>query len=268
MHDNGSNSDGSKPKDAVAVEYLHNAQAPRINTDITVLMALEREYPDKRITVIPEYSCNLLSFAASGHAIAIPDNDSSATNAGSLAWQIYIAPGSRLNGGTGAIANNVLFGKYKYQWGDYEYILYLIEGRDGTSSYPLVRNNYLVSSTGNSANALMLAAGYYNTSLHGEIWVFDQGYWQKDAGLWESIQSSSWDNVILDEGMKKAMISDVNRFYDGRDTYKRLKVPWKRGIIYYGPPGNGKTISIKATMKMLYDRKDPVPTLYVKTLTS
>jgi hypothetical protein len=30
--------------------------------------------------------------------------------------------------------------------------------------------------------------------------------------------------------------------------------------------GNGKTISIKATMHTLYQRKDPIPTLYVKTL--
>ena len=35
---------------------------------------------------------------------------------------------------------------------------------------------------------------------------------------------------------------------------------------FHGPPGNGKTISIKATMHSLYDRSPPVPTLYVKTL--
>lgn len=32
--------------------------------------------------------------------------------------------------------------------------------------------------------------------------------------------------------------------------------------------GNGKTISIKATMNALYNRPDPVPTLYVRSLTS
>ena len=31
--------------------------------------------------------------------------------------------------------------------------------------------------------------------------------------------------------------------------------------------GNGKTISIKAMMHSLYHLKDPVPTLYVRTLT-
>lgn len=67
--------------------------------------------------------------------------------------------------------------------------------------------------------------------------------------------------------MKDAIIGDVNTFFDSRDTYEKLKVPWKRGIIYYGPPGNGKTISIKAMMHMLYERKPQnVPTLYVKNL--
>lgn len=58
----------------------------------------------------------------------------------------------------------------------------------------------------------------------------------------------------------------MDNFFNGRDTYTKLKVPWKRGVIYYGPPGNGKTISIKATMHALLKREDPVPTLYVRTL--
>jgi transitional endoplasmic reticulum ATPase len=268
MHESTGNSSNGSLKDGAALEYLHNAQAPRVNTDIAVLTALERMYPDKKITVVPENSCNLLAYAAAGFAVAIPDDDSNGSKDGPLTWQLYVPPPSRLNGGSGAIANNILFGKYKYTWGDYEFILYLIEGRDGSGAYPLVRNNYIISSTSNSARALILASGDYGSALHGEIWVFDQGFWQKDAGLWNSIQHAKWENVILAESMKKAMISDINRFFDGRDTYKRLQVPWKRGIIYHGPPGNGKTISIKATMNMLYSRKEPVPTLYVKTLTS
>lgn len=68
--------------------------------------------------------------------------------------------------------------------------------------------------------------------------------------------------------MKNAIRNDVENFYDSRDTYEKLKVPWKRGIIYYGPPGNGKTISVKAIMNTLYSRDDAVPTLYVRTLSS
>jgi SpoVK/Ycf46/Vps4 family AAA+-type ATPase len=65
--------------------------------------------------------------------------------------------------------------------------------------------------------------------------------------------------------MKKELKSVSGRFFDSKTVYNDLGVPWKRGLIFYGPAGNGKTISIKALMHTLADRKDSVPTLYVKT---
>jgi SpoVK/Ycf46/Vps4 family AAA+-type ATPase len=64
--------------------------------------------------------------------------------------------------------------------------------------------------------------------------------------------------------MKKELKSVSRRFFDSKAVYDDLGVPWKRGLIFYGPAGNGKTISIKALMHTLADRKDPIPTLYVK----
>ena len=98
--------------------------------------------------------------------------------------------------------------------------------------------------------------------------MFNQGYWYKDPVLYKSIRKSSWSDVILDEERKSALIADVDRFFDSRDTYQKLRVPWKRGLIFYGPPGNGKTISIKAMSNSLYGRDDPIPTLYVRSLAS
>ncbi len=75
------------------------------------------------------------------------------------------------------------------------------------------------------------------------------------------MQGASWENVILKPSMKEAIIEDVNDFFDSRSTYRRLQVPWRRGVIYYGPPGNGKTISIKAMMHTLYQRVPQVPSV-------
>jgi transitional endoplasmic reticulum ATPase len=69
----------------------------------------------------------------------------------------------------------------------------------------------------------------------------------------------------LDPGMKKDLKSVSRRFFDSKDVYGDLGVPWKRGLIFYGPAGNGKTISIKALMHTLASRKDSIPTLYVKS---
>ena len=66
--------------------------------------------------------------------------------------------------------------------------------------------------------------------------------------------------------MKKTLIDDVEGFFDRKDDYKEFGVPWKRGIIFHGIPGNGKTISLKALMHFLSARSEPIPTLYVKSL--
>lgn len=36
-------------------------------------------------------------------------------------------------------------------------------------------------------------------------------------------------------------------------------------MIFHGTPGNGKTMTVKAIIKALMSRPDPIPTLYVKT---
>lgn len=64
--------------------------------------------------------------------------------------------------------------------------------------------------------------------------------------------------------MKKDLQEAADKFFDSKDAYEDLGVPWKRGLMFHGPPGNGKTISIKALMHSLLDRKHSIPTLYVK----
>ncbi|KAK3386148.1 P-loop containing nucleoside triphosphate hydrolase protein [Podospora didyma] len=65
--------------------------------------------------------------------------------------------------------------------------------------------------------------------------------------------------------MKRNLIKDVLTFFDNQALYQSLQVPWKRGIILHGLPGNGKTISIKALINSLDARSPPVPSLYVKS---
>ena len=83
--------------------------------------------------------------------------------------------------------------------------------------------------------------------------------------MWLAVQKANWDKVILDEKMKSALTGVVDKFFDSKDVYEDLGVPWKRGLIFGGEPGNGKTISIKALMHtLLFERETPVPTLYVR----
>ena len=152
-----------------------------------------------------------------------------------------------------------------YKWKGKEYILYIIAGSDGLYKSPM---SYLLGATPIDNDELMLAACAWQNSIHNSVLVFDGGNWRYSSELWQTIQEANWDDVILDAEMKKSIIGEVTKFFDSQDRYKKLRVPWKRGVIFHGPPGNGKTVSIKAMMHSLYDRADPVPTLYVRSLSS
>ena len=247
-----------------AHRYFEHSSAQRINTDAVIVDALRAEYPQLHLTVVPRSSCNIVSYAAAGHAgLASIDNEKDR-----LSWRLFIPPATRLNGAAGILGDNVKFGKYLLDWNSKEYVVYVAEGRDGSQPYPIIVNQYILSASIEATNRLLLEVGQWTSQLHEEVWMFDGGFWQKSAELYDSVQKSNWEDVILDKSMKDALRSDAEGFFDSRDTYERLKVPWKRGIIYYGPPGNGKTISIKAMMHSLYSRKEPIPTLYVRSLSS
>lgn len=76
----------------------------------------------------------------------------------------------------------------------------------------------------------MLTACVYSEQTHGDIWVFNQGNWSKNAALWLEIKGSSWDDVIMKEENKKALQKDIYGFFKSETTYKRLSIPWKVGI--------------------------------------
>ncbi|KAI1202479.1 P-loop containing nucleoside triphosphate hydrolase protein [Nemania serpens] len=251
--------------------WFRHSSGRRIDTDTLIAQSLAREYPSLHLTVAPPTNgLSLLGYARAGHASCKPIGERPG-DSGVFAPMVqshYVPPPRRIDGELGALAEKLNFGKFEYGWRGHDFILYIADGRDGTEAYTASAHHYLLSADRAPAEALLLAAGSWANELHGEVWVFDQGYWQKSAELFRSIMGASWENVILDAAMKKAIIDDHVSFFDSRGTYARLKVPWKRGVIYHGPPGNGKTISIKATMHMLYARKEPIPTLYVRTLAS
>jgi transitional endoplasmic reticulum ATPase len=68
--------------------------------------------------------------------------------------------------------------------------------------------------------------------------------------------------------MKDNLIKDIEGFFENQGLYKKFAVPWKRGVILHGVPGNGKTISIKALINTLNNRPEPIPSLYVKSFES
>ena len=253
-----------KPYDGVYREYFTNSSGPRVNTDAVIAEALREQYPNLHLTITSQYECNPLAFAASGeaHAFLVDEQD---TLPVTLKWKRYIPPVQRLDHSPGVLQDVVQFGKYIYKWKNEDYVYYSIVGAVDMHSQPM---NYILGHSQKSTEALVLRISQFQHEIRNDVLVFDGGRWEKSADLWRQVQHSHWEDVILDPKMKRAIIGVVDTFFNSQDKYKKLKVPWKRGIIYYGPPGNGKTISIKAMMHSLSDCPDPIPTLYVRSLTS
>lgn len=74
---------------------------------------------------------------------------------------------------------------------------------------------------------LLVAAGKWSNDLHQEIYVFDGGYWAKNHELWLEVQKADWADVILKEEFKTQLQNDILGFFDSRELYKSLAIPWK-----------------------------------------
>lgn len=55
----------------------------------------------------------------------------------------------------------------------------------------------------------------------------------------------NWDNLFLPQDLKIEIKNLVENFLASKDFYQKNKMPWKRGILLYGAPGNGKSSLIK-----------------------
>jgi hypothetical protein len=121
------------------------------------------------------------------------------------------------------------------------------------------RHHWIVAESRQLAEAFFAEVCEWSSEVRGEILVFQDGDWQKNKELYEAIKTATFDNVILPDSLKQQVLNDFEQFFRSREVYEQYRIPWKRGALFIGPPGNGKTHTVKALINQLGR-----PCLYVK----
>ncbi|CAE6522652.1 unnamed protein product [Rhizoctonia solani] len=233
-------------------EWRKHCSASREDTDTFLTTMLREKYPDYSLIVTADWQVDIL-------------------NLDGVAWKPlegvelqshvqFIAPSRRDR--PGQIARTIRFGGFDVWWKEEKFIIFIASWSAGFG----VTTQHFILKEGKDESAslgLLMAAGYQSGQIGDSILVFNDGFWQNDHALWEEVQKADWKDVILSPDFKQEIQSDVKNFFASEAVYHELAVPWKRGVIFLGPPGNGKTISIKALMK-----SSKKPALYVKSFKS
>ena len=121
--------------------------------------------------------------------------------------------------------------------------------------------HYVLAPDRERGEAFYAAVQRWNHELRDEVLVFADGCFRKDEKLYEAIKRASFDQLILEGSFKEQIREDFRFFLESRELYDEANVPWRRGALLIGPPGNGKTLCVKALIRDL-----GLPCLYIHSL--
>lgn len=178
----------------------------------------------------------LLYFATAGHATA----DLDIVDESIQRFRAFYA-GNAYLGTRDGLGESRTFAKYNYKWGNEYYIVYIIQFGYSQLQYILKEpgpGETTISTCATTDKLVATVGKYIHQDDDKSIYVYDS-YWSMSKPLYDEIQKASWNDVILNEGMKKMLTELMHKFFDSKDIYQGLGVPWKRGVIFHGPGKNG-----------------------------
>ncbi|MBW4616781.1 MAG: ATP-binding protein [Desmonostoc vinosum HA7617-LM4] len=164
------------------------------------------------------------------------------------------------NGMANEIYNYTENASFEVTWQKHQFNVLLMSWHEG---YCKIRYYWILANNKEVAEDFFAAVCDWNSEIREEVLVFEDGYWTKNLDLFQSIKGATFDNLILHGNLKQDIHDDLINFFASGETYADYGVPWKRGILFIGSPGNGKTHTIKALINQMQQS-----CLYVKSFKS
>ena len=62
------------------------------------------------------------------------------------------------------------------------------------------------------------------------------------------IAPCSWEDLVLDPAISSLLKSDFEQFWNREQWFHQHHLPFRRGYLLHGPPGNGKSTAVRAMM--------------------
>ena len=203
-------------------------------------------FADKCVVQYTGYSFDLGAFVAGDHCTARLRPD---------VFAHFVQSFQGLGVGLAEAAENAW---YEVVWQEQALQVVLVSWYEGNCKS---ENYWIIADSKDVAHEFFLRACEWNAEVRGEVLVFDNGQWYKDETLFRAIKNATFTNLVLPPRLKQEIQDDFAQFFASRAMYEQYRIPWKRGVLLIGPPGNGKTHTVKALINSL-----GIPCLYVKSL--
>jgi hypothetical protein len=62
------------------------------------------------------------------------------------------------------------------------------------------------------------------------------------------VSPCDWDQLVLDRSITSLLKDDFGSFFEREPWFRKMRLPFRRGYLLHGPPGNGKSTAIRAML--------------------